>query len=52
MNGFVWFLIGFATATGLAIWWFHFALKPRLDALKDIAERALTKKAAELRKKL
>lgn len=37
MNGFWWFLIGFATATGLAIGWFHGSLKPRLDALKKLA---------------
>lgn len=48
MNGFWWYLAGFATATGLALWWHRGVLKPRLDALKDIAERALRAKAAEM----
>lgn len=51
MNGFWWFVAGFASATGLAVWWFHFDLRPRLDALKDVAERALRAKAAEIRAK-
>lgn len=44
MNNFHWFLLGFATATALAIWWFHFDLKPRLDALKQLAADKLSGK--------
>ena len=46
------FVLGFIAATGLAIGWYHFRLKPRLDVLKDIAERSLRAKAAEIKAKL
>ena len=52
MNGFWWFAIGFASATGLAIWWYRGSMKPKLDALKDIAERSLRARAAEIKAKL
>ena len=52
MNGFWWFAIGFASATGLAIWGYRGSMKPRMDALKDIAERSLRAKAAEIKAKL
>ena len=35
MNGFWWFMIGFATATGLAIWWIHGQGKAWLDKQKQ-----------------
>ena len=46
------FVLGFIAATGLALWWFHGSLKPRMDALKDIAERSLRARAAEIKAKL
>ena len=52
MNEFWWFVIGFASATALAIWWYRGSMKPRLDVLKDIAERSLRAKAAEIKAKL
>jgi len=38
MNGFWWFLIGFATATGLAIWWYRGTGKQWLDSRKKAVE--------------
>ena len=52
MNGFWWYVSGFATCLAITIGWYHFGLKPKFDALKDIAERSLRAKAAEIKAKL
>lgn len=44
MNGFYWYLAGFGTCLAITIGWYHFGLKPRFDALKELAERKLREK--------
>lgn len=49
MNAFWWFVLGFASAAALALGWYRGKLKPRFDALKQMAEDKLKEKVDTLR---